>query len=356
MTVHDIAVVRGDGVGPEVVDAALAVLGPVSEGFGFDIGVTEVDAGADTYLRTGSALPGWGLDALRGASAVLKGPVGLPSARLPDGTDAGSLGGLLRDGLGLYAAVRPVRPLPGGGGRSAAVGGNVDYVVVSEEAQGPARLANGPADGGGAAQDTLRATRADCARIAHFAFRLARQRSAVHDGRTGRVTCADRADALHSMRLFREVFLDVAADYPDVQAECLYAGAAAQALVATPGHFDVVVADGLLGDVIAGLGSGTAGGAALCPAGFIGAGGAYFEPLHGSEPALAGAGAANPIGQILAAAMMLDHLGEPHAAEAVRAAVASALRWGAVRVEDGIRASGGPAAVAAAVVHELGRR
>jgi 3-isopropylmalate dehydrogenase len=168
-----------------------------------------------------------------------------------------------------------------------------------------------------------------------------------------RVTCADLADALRGMRLFREVFLDVAGDYPEIQAECLYADAAAEALVTTPEYFDVIVAPDPVGAILSDLGGGTVGGTALCAWGATGESTACFGPVHGSAPSLVGRRRANPTGAVLAAAMMLDHLGEAAAARAVREAVRGALDMGTVRVERDGRSDCGAAAAAEAIAREV---
>ncbi|MBP0457316.1 isocitrate/isopropylmalate dehydrogenase family protein [Streptomyces montanisoli] len=353
MTVHDIAVIRGDGIGPELIDAALTVLEKVSDTYGFDVGITEVDAGAGTYERTGTALPPEGLAAVRAAAATLKGPVGLPSVRLPDGTEAGLLGGVLRSGLDLYANVRPIELLPGVHSRLRARPGSIDYVIVRESTED--LYASRAKDVGTATAmaDSLRVTRRGCERIARFAFDLARTRSGSRPDRVRRVTCVDKANVLRSMYLFRQVFLEVAEDYPDIQAECLYADAAAQALVMTPEYFDVVVTGDMFGDILSDLGGGTVGGIAMCPSGDVGDGPACFEPLHGSAPSLVGRKKANPTGQVLAVAMMLDHLGERAAARAVREAVRGALDMGTVKVERDGRCDSGPAAAAEAIAREV---
>jgi isocitrate/isopropylmalate dehydrogenase len=155
------------------------------------------------------------------------------------------------------------------------------------------------------------------------------------------------------MYFFRQVFLEVAADYPDISAECLYVDAAAQALVMRPEEFDVIVTENMFGDILSDLGGGTVGGIAMCPSGNIGDAAAYFEPIHGSAPGLAGRGVANPLGQILAAAMLLDYLGEGAAGDGVRAAVRAGLAGGAVVINPDGTARGGAAAVGTAVARLL---
>lgn len=348
MRVHKIALIRGDGIGPELVDAALAVLGEVTRGGAYELDYVEVDAGADTYRRTGAACSAADVELLRnGVDAALKGPVGLPGVRLPDGTEAGLLGGILRVGLDLYANIRPVFLLPGItpalAGRTP---GEIDYVIVRENTEGLYASRGKGVGNRWAVSDTLMTTREGTLRVCRRAFELAR-------GRARKVTCVDKSNVLRSHALFREIFTEVSADYPDVATEFVYSDAAAQALVLRPDEFDVLVMENFLGDILSDLGGATVGGISLCPSGNIGDHGAYFEPIHGSAPAIAGRGLANPIGQILAAAMMLDHLGQSADGARIRRAVAGALESGAVRVSPDGSAEGGPAAVSAAVTSFL---
>ncbi|NKQ53953.1 isocitrate/isopropylmalate dehydrogenase family protein [Amycolatopsis sp. K13G38] len=336
MGTHRIALIRGDGIGPELVDAALTVLGTVTG----ELDYVDVDAGAGTYRRTGVACAPQDVELMRtGVDATLKGPVGLPDVRFPDGTEAGVLGGILRTGLDLYANVRPVLLLPGVSSALAAPG-PIDYTIVRENTEGLYASRGKGVGNRWAVSDTLLTTREGTARVCRHAFERARRK----------VTCVDKSNVLRSHALFREVFTEVAADYPDIATEFVYADAAAQALVLRPADFDVLVMENFLGDVLSDLGGATVGGISLCPAGNIGDHGAYFEPIHGSAPGLADRGLANPVGQILAAAMMLDHLGRGADGDRVRAAVAGALAAGAVRIRPDGSAEGGPGAVADAIV------
>jgi 3-isopropylmalate dehydrogenase len=353
--VHDIAVIRGDGIGPELVDAALVVLGAASANGGFELRYTEVDAGADTYRRTGTACSPEDLEYLRtGVAATLKGPVGLPDVRFPDGTEAGLLGGILRIGLDAYANVRPALLLPGVG---SALGGmrpgGIDYVIVRENTEGLYASRGKGVGNRWAVSDTLMTTREGTLRICRRAFELAAARGGAPNDGKHRVTCVDKSNVLRSHALFREVFFEVAAEFPDIETETLYADAAAQALVLRPGDFDVLVMENFLGDVLSDLGGATVGGISLCGSGNIGDTSAYFEPIHGSAPSIAGKGLANPIGQILAAAMMLDHLGHTETAALVRTAVAGALEAGEIRLNPDGSAAGGPEAVAKAVADRV---
>jgi isocitrate/isopropylmalate dehydrogenase len=353
---YPVAVIPGDGIGPELVAAALAVLDVAGAEFGFALDLTEVAAGAVAYQRDGTAMTAAALEVVRLARATLKGPVGLPEVRLPDGTEAGVLGGVLRGGLDLYASVRPVQLLPGVPSRLRAEPGSIDYVIVRENTEG-LYLSRGKATGNRhAMSDTLLVTRPGCERICRFAFRMARQRGGAPCDGVRRVTLADKANVLGTMYFFRQVFRAVAAEFPDVAAECRYVDAVAQDLVMCPERFDVIVTENMFGDILSDLGGGTVGGVAMCPCGNIGDAAAYFEPVHGSAPSLAGQGTANPLGQILAAAMLLDYVGEPAAAGRIRECIRTGLAGGAIVIRPDGTAGGGPAAVATAITELIPRR
>ncbi|HET6500689.1 MAG TPA: isocitrate/isopropylmalate family dehydrogenase [Amycolatopsis sp.] len=350
MRPHKIALIRGDGIGPELVDAATTVLAAVTAHGEYSVEYVEIDAGADTYRRTGTACAAANVELMRsGVDATLKGPVGLPQVRLPDGTEAGVLGGILRTGLDLYANIRPISLLPGiGSALAGRAPGEIDYVIVRENTEGLYAARGKGVGNRWAVADTMMTTREGTARVCRRAFDLARSRA-----RGRKVTCVDKSNVLRGHVLFREVFTEVAEGYPDIATEFCYADAAAQALVLRPDEFDVLVMENLLGDVLSDLGGATVGGISVCPSGNIGDHGAYFEPIHGSAPALAGRGLANPVGQLLAAAMMLDHLGHHRDGDTLREAVSTALLRGAVRIAPDGSAAGGPEAVAEAVVNVI---
>jgi isocitrate/isopropylmalate dehydrogenase len=355
--VHNVAVIPGDGIGPELTEAALALLDQLKPSLSAPVQTTFIDGGARTYTETGEAMSAAAVETVRRSDATLKGPVGLPGVRRPDGTEAGLLGGILRNGLDLYANVRPIRLLPGVTTRLRAEPGAIDYVIVRENTEGLYAARGKGVGNDWAVADTLLITREGSRRIAAFAFDLARQRASeagAAGGQRPRVTLVDKANVLRSMYLFRTVFLETAEQYPDVEADCLYADAAAQALVMNPEQFDVIVTENMLGDILSDLGGGTIGGVGFCPGGNYGAACAYFEPIHGSAPALAGQDRANPVSQILAAAMMLDHLGEAAAARAVRNAVSAALADGAVSVAPDGTVTAGTRQATSAVLARLG--
>jgi isocitrate/isopropylmalate dehydrogenase len=321
-----LAVIEGDGIGPELVASSLAVLEACADRFGFAVRATRVAAGAAAWRATGERISAEGMAVVRAADATLKGPVGLPDARLPDGTEAGLLGGVLRTGLDTYACLRPIRLLPGAPSALRAAEGRIDYVIVRENTEGLYLSRGGGVATPDAAADQLLITRAGTRRVVRTAFELARRRhGAPADGRR-RVTVVDKSNVLRSFALFRQVADEVAADYPDVELDHRYTDAAAHDLVARPEHFDVVVTENFVGDLLSDLGAATVGGLGMCPSANIGDDHAYFEPCHGSAPGLAGTGRANPTSQVQSLAMLLEHVGRVEAAAAVRDAVASCFR------------------------------
>ncbi len=328
MHTHTLVVLKGDGIGPEIIDAAIQVLAAVEareQKFHFNFQFHP--AGADYYRRSGTNLSPETFAACQQADAILKGPTGLPEVRKPDGTEAGLLGGVLRNGLNLYANIRPIRLFPEVS--SALAGkqaGDIDYVIVRENTEG-AYFSRGQGEVTEAGvRDIISITRAGTERIVRRAFDLARQRlGAPHDG-IRRVTCVDKSNVLRGFALFRQIFLEIGEHYPDIEKHCLYADAAAQALVLWPERFSVIVCENFLGDILSDLGAATAGGLGFCGSANIGAQHAMFETTHGSAPALAGRNKANPLSAILTAAMMLEWLGEARAAERVMTAVESVCR------------------------------
>ncbi len=316
-----LAVIEGDGIGPELVAAACAVLDACAERYGFGVELDRVPGGAAEWRRTGRHLPEDGLERIRAADATLKGPVGLLGARLPDGTEAGLLGGTLRGGLDTFACVRPVRLLPGVPVALRDPGAGIDYVIVRENTEGLYLSRSSGVATPHAAADQLLVTRAGTERVARFAFELALRRpGAPADGRR-RVTVVDKSNVLRSFALSRRVVEEVAADYPAVELDHRYADAAAHDIVAAPDRFDVALSENFVGDILSDAAAATVGGLGMCPSGNVGAGPAYFEPCHGSAPALAGTGRANPTSQVLSLALLLDHVGLEEAAGAVSGAV-----------------------------------
>lgn len=346
---HRVVVIRGDGIGPELIDSAMLVIDAVLEKHDeLRLEFISHEAGAGLFLREGTSMQPETMDAIRAADAMFKAPVGLPDVRRDDGTEAGLLGGL-RIGLDTYANVRPVRLLPGIEAPIKAEPGSIDYVIVRENTEGM-YLSRGKGVGTSEVMtDTMLISRKGTERIARFAFELARTRNGAPEDGQRRVTCVDKANVLSSLAFFRQIFDEVGTDYPDIEQEHLYADAAAQELVQRPEHYDVLVMENLLGDILSDLGGATVGGIGVCCSANIGDDHAYFEPIHGSAPSLAGLDRASPISQILTAAMMFDHLGEPSAADTIRRAVEHVLEHAVVVLDSSGQPFGGTKAAAHAV-------
>lgn len=334
MTPYNIAVVHGDGIGPEVCKSAVQVLQAVPTIAGA-LRFTEFPAGANEYLRSGAALPPATLEGCRAAHAVLHGATGIPGVTYPDGTETGIEFGLqLRFALDMFANVRPIRLREGVRSPLAhQAPGAIDYIIVRENTEGLYA-----ARGGGVvlrdetAVDSLVITRKGTERVCRLAFELARGRNgAPRDGKK-RVTCCDKANVLRSYAFFRRVFDEVARDYPDIEADYAYADAMTCYMVERPGHFDVVVTENMFGDIISDLGAASVGSMGMSPSAEIGRDHGFFQAAHGSAPDIAGQNIANPYGTILSAASMLEWLAKRHqderltaGAQAIERAVSQSL-------------------------------
>ncbi len=355
MKTYDIAVLKGDGIGPEIIDAALRVLAAVEKRSGqFHLNFQFHEAGASYYRRTGTNLSQETFAACQQADAIFKGPMGLPEVRNPDGTEAGILGGVLRKGLDLYANIRPIRLFPEV--NSALAGkraGDIDYVIVRENTEG-AYFSRGQGEvTPEGVRDIISITRAGTERIVRYAFELARKHSGAPQDQVKRVTCIDKSNVLRGFVLFRQIFLEIGEQYPDIEKDCLYADAAAQALVLWPERFTAIVCENFLGDIFSDLGAATAGGLGFCGAANIGDAHAMFETTHGSAPTLAGKNKANPLSAILAAAMMLEHLGETAAKERIVEAVETVCSEKKVWIDSNGCPVEGTSAVAEAVCNAI---
>ncbi|MEW5957204.1 MAG: isocitrate/isopropylmalate dehydrogenase family protein [Chloroflexota bacterium] len=348
---YAIAVIPGDGIGPEIVKAACLILTRLAALDKFTIQFSFFEAGAGAYQKYGDPLPPAALEGCRQADAIFKGPTGLPEVRLPDGTEAGVLGGRLRNGLDLYVNLRPIKLYPNAPTALAnRQPGEIDWVMVRENTEGLyASRGNGiVANTGQAATDTLMITRLGSERIIRYAFEEARRRNGKK-----RVACVDKSNVLRSFAFFRQIFKEIAAAYPDIQTDFLYVDAAAQALVLEPDRFDVIVTENLFGDILSDLGGATVGGIGVCAGANIGDHHAYFEPIHGSAPALAGRGLANPLAAILSAGLMLNYLGRPASAARIERAVEQAFLEQAIVLRPDGSAAAGTQAVADAILSRL---
>ncbi|MFO0849303.1 MAG: isocitrate/isopropylmalate dehydrogenase family protein [Gemmataceae bacterium] len=302
-----VVLIEGDGIGPEVTAAACRII--AAAGVGVDW--VRAEAGLGAAERLGEPLPDETLDLIRRHRVALKGP-----CTTPVGKGFRSINVRLRQGLDLYASVRPVRTLPG----VATPYEKVDLVVVRENTEGLyAGLEHVVVPG---VVESLRViTRPACERITRFAFELAR-----HHGRH-RVTFCHKADVMRlSDGLFLECARAVADEYPFIRFEERPIDTVCLDLALDPARYDVLVTENLFGDVISDLCAGLVGGLGVVPGANLGAKYAVFEAVHGSAPDIAGKGLANPIAVVRSAAMMLDHVGERAAAERIERAVARTLQ------------------------------
>ena len=307
-----IAVLPGDGIGPEVTGPCLEVLDAVRDVVGgFSLDCERLEAGAALYAATGESLPAETMRRAQGADAILLGAMGMPDIRYPDGTEISPQLDL-RERFDLFAGIRPVKALPGLPPSLADPRARtIDFVIVRESTEGLfAARGKTVHEGRAAARDTMVITRAACERLFHAAFRLARRRR--DRGHPGTVTCVDKANVLGAFAFFRGVFDEIAGQYPDVGAERAYVDATGLNLIKKPWAFDVLVTENMFGDILSDVGAGLVGGMGLAPSGDIGETRAVFQPCHGSAPDIAGQGKANPTATVLSGAMMLDWLGERH--------------------------------------------
>ena len=310
-----IAVLPGDGIGPEVMEPCLDLLRAASErAGGYTLSFETLPAGAGTYRDTGTALPGDTLDAARAADAILLGAMGLPHIRYPDGTEIApqiDLRGL----LDLYAGVRPARKVKGIASPLAAPEAEtIDFVLVRESTEGLfASHHKGEVDGD-TARETMVITRPTSERLFDFSFNLAERRKSR--GKPGAVTCIDKANVFAAFAFFRGIFDETARRYPDIDAGHAYIDATALNMVRHPWDYDVLVTENMFGDILSDLAAGLIGGLGMAPSADIGDDHAVFQPCHGTAPDIAGHSLANPSAMFLSAAMMLDWLGERHFTEA----------------------------------------
>jgi homoisocitrate dehydrogenase len=312
-----ICIIPGDGIGPEVVGAAVPVLRALAP----DAQLVEAEAGWGAFERHGAALPAATLEAARAADAILFGAVASPSHPVP-GYRSPIV--QLRRELELYANLRPV------------VGASIcnlqsaicNLVVVRENTEGLYAGRERLEDGGDTAIAERVITRRASARIARAAFELARARAA-RLGRPGRVTVAHKANVLRlSDGLFREAALAVAADFPDVAVEEQLVDVAAMRLAASPARFDVLVTTNMFGDILSDVACIHGGGLGLAASANLGDGRGLFEPVHGAAPDIAGRGVANPLAALECVVMLLEWRRRPAPAARLRAAIAHVLAHG----------------------------
>src|SRR6202521_5370663 len=324
-----IAVIPGDGIGPEVITQGLRVLEAVTAATGARLDFVTYDVGAERYLQTGEILPDAVFAELRAADAIYLGAVGDPRVQNPH--YAAGLLLRLRFELDLWVNLRPSRLLAPGLTplRDA---GSIDLVVVRENTEGAYVGIGGQFKRGTPEEIAIQEdvnTRKGVERIIHYAFELARRRRAA--GHRGRVTMVDKSNALyHAHDLWQRVFALERQGASEIEAEHLFVDAAAMQLVKDPSRFDVIVTSNMFGDILSDLASELVGGLGQAPSANINPDSrrGLFEPVHGSAPKHAGKGIANPVGAILAGAMMLRHLGDEAGASQIETAVMAAAGEG----------------------------
>ncbi|MGB9631669.1 MAG: isocitrate/isopropylmalate dehydrogenase family protein, partial [Candidatus Methanodesulfokora sp.] len=319
MARYKIGVIEGDGIGPEVIHAAIRFLEEIGE---FEI--VRVNAGYEYFRRTGKPIEDGGMDVLRRMDAVLKGPL----TTLPGPETLKSINLMLRHELDLYANVRPFKSFRGISLR------DLNFVIVRENTEGLYSGVEGMFKD--IALSARFITRAGCERIVKYAFNLAKAEG------FRRVTAVHKANILKvGDGLFRQVFFDVARSFPDVESDEVYVDAAAYYIVKEPKRFHIIVTLNLYGDILSDLAAGLIGSLGLCGSALIGDSLAVFEPVHGSAPDIAGRGIANPVGSVLSLSLMLKYLGmkngDEHMMKASRAiddSVRNVLEEGKVLTPD----------------------
>ena len=322
-TTHRIAVIPGDGVGPEVTAEGLKVLAQASQAFGFAYETTTFPYGSDHYLATDEFMPQGQLDRFREYDAILLGAIGDP--RLPPGLVERGVIAALRFGLDLYINLRPIKlyaehlcPLKG------KTPADVDMVVVRENTEDlytgiGGYFKRGTPDEVVIANQIF--TRKGCERAVRYAFGLAAKR-----GKHKKLTLVDKANAIEVQQIWRRTVEEAAPDFPGVSFDFAYIDAACMWMVKNPEAFDVIVTPNLFGDILTDLGAMVQGGMGVAASGNIHPGKvSLFEPIHGSAPKYKGKNVVSPIAAIAAVGMMLEYLGEARAAAAIESSVAGLL-------------------------------
>ena len=335
---YKIAVVRGDGIGPEIIEEGLKVLRATSEARGPDFEFLEVDAGGEVYLKTGEVIPDDSMDLLDESDAIYFGAVGLPAERLEPGIAEKAIF-RIRFAYDQYVNLRPTRLYPGLEEytpiRQDIASRGVDMLIVRENTEGLYAQQGGilrgeTPEGGDAATNVMIYTRKGVERVIRYAFELAER-----TGRT-RVTNVDKANVLDCSRFWTSIFDEIAGEHGEVETDHAYVDAFTQWAIRNPSWYQVVVTENMFGDIISDLVAPLAGSLGMMPGGNISPGGkSMFEPIHGSAPKHAGKNVANPIATILAGKMMLEEaLGETGPAGLIESAVREVIALGKVRTYD----------------------
>ena len=325
-----IAVLPGDGIGPDVVAEGLKVLRAVEAKLtGVAFSTKEFSVGAGEFLKSGDPLPPETFAEIAQHSTILLGAMGIPNVRWPDGREMAPQIDI-REKLDLYCGLRPIvlfhpddTPIKG---KTV-----IDFALVRESTEGlfVSRLDPYSLDAD-QVTDRLRITRAGAERVIRSAFRIA-------GSRRKKVTLVDKANVLPTMAYFRSIFDQIAAEFPEIATERVYVDACALYLVQRPESFDVMVTENMFGDILSDLAAALVGGMGMAPSADIGDEHAVFQPSHGSAPDIAGTGIANPVATILSVALMLDWLDHPETrrgGELIRAAVSKVFADKTARTSD----------------------
>jgi 3-isopropylmalate dehydrogenase len=353
-----IAVLPGDGIGPEVMRPALDVLRRIEATTpGLEFRFDEAAAGADHYKETGASMPESTVRLCEKADAILLGACGLPSVRYPDNTEIAPQVEL-RFIFDLYAGVRPARLIRGV--PSPIVGAHehgIDFVLIRESTEGLFASMGKGVTTHDDARETLVVTRNKTERLFDFSLRLAERRK--RRGHAGKLSVVDKANVFKAFNWQRDIFNERKTKFASVETEMVYVDACAAMMVRRPWDFDVMVMENMFGDILSDLAAGLIGGLGMAPSADIGDKHAVFQPCHGTAPDIMGLGKANPTAMILSAAMMLDWLGEKHdhpaatkAAQRIQHAVDTAFAQGLKPVEFG--GGDGTAAITKAMLAAVG--
>jgi 3-isopropylmalate dehydrogenase len=357
-TAFHIAVLPGDGIGPEVMAPTLDILRRIEATTpSLQFRFTEGAAGANHYRETGKSMPETTIKLAEEADAILLGACGLPSVRYPDNTEIMPQVEL-RFIFNLYAGVRPARLVHGV--PSPIVGAQehgIDFVLIRESTEGLFASMGKGITTHDEARETLVVTRKTTERLFDFSLKLTERRK--KRGKPGRLTLVDKANVFKAFNWQRKIFAERKAKFPDVKTDLLYVDACAAMMVKRPWDFDVMVMENMFGDILSDLAAGLVGGLGIAPSADIGDKHAVFQPCHGTAPDITGQGKANPTAMILSAAMMLDWLADKHdhppaadAALRIERAVDKAYAGGIKPMEYG--GSDGTTAIANAVLKAVG--
>ena len=304
--IYKISVIKGDGIGPEVVDIALKVLQRLEEVTSINFEFNEYDAGDTCLKKQGEALPKETIEGIRKSDALLLGAIGESAAKviLP-----------IRQGLDLFANIRPIKSYTN----------DVDFVIFRENTEG-IYLSKGIRE-----YDRAVDTRVITKKASKRITKLACDYAVSHN--FNKITVVDKANVLVSCKLFRETALETISNYP-IQAETMYVDNAAMQIVMKPKQFQVILTTNLFGDILSDLAASLIGGLGMSPSANIGEKFGMFEPVHGSAPDITGKGIANPIGAVLSAKMMLEYLGETRLAKIIEDTVRETLNENLTRTVD----------------------